>query len=134
MAGDRNTASFEPIRKLLRVISSNLAAEIGLLLDELDPIFQIDVLSERNLVWSRCGTPNVIGMGMKCSFRLQLQSYAAGVRSQQQDSLLAILPHHFFNLIIENVNSSLKMLLQPQAQNHDQQMPRFQDKRHGALG
>ncbi|MDY0167612.1 MAG: phage exclusion protein Lit family protein [Thermoguttaceae bacterium] len=71
--------SIEPIRKLLRTISLNRAADVDALLDELKPVCELDRQSEQNLFWSRLGTPNVIGMGLTCSVRLQAHAYAAGV-------------------------------------------------------
>lgn len=71
--------SIEPIRKLFRTVSLNRAADVDALLNELKPVCEIDRQTERNLFWAKVGTPNVIGMGMKCSVRLQAQAYAAGV-------------------------------------------------------
>lgn len=71
--------SIEPIRKLLRAVSLNRAADVDALLDELKPVCELDRQSDRNLFWARLGTPNVVGMGLKCSVRLQAQAYAAGV-------------------------------------------------------
>lgn len=71
--------STESIRKLLRTVSLNRAAEVDALLDELKPVCELDRQSERNLFWSLLSTPNVIGIGLKCSVRLQAHAYAAGV-------------------------------------------------------
>lgn len=71
--------SIEPIQRLLQVVSLNRAADVDALLNELSPICVLDRDTERNLFWARLGNPNVIGMGLKCSVRLQAHAYASAV-------------------------------------------------------
>ena len=44
--------SIEPIRKLLRAVLLNRAADVDALLDELKPVCELDRQSERNLFWA----------------------------------------------------------------------------------
>jgi hypothetical protein len=76
---DHDVVAVESIRRLLRMVSFDRADEADELLTELDPVFVLDRVSVETKFWSRLGTPNIVGMGVRCSVRLQVQAHAAGV-------------------------------------------------------
>jgi hypothetical protein len=71
--------SIEPVRKLLRAISFASAAEMDVLIAELQCLCELDRTDESILFWAQMGRPNVIGIGLKCTVRLEAHAYASAV-------------------------------------------------------
>jgi hypothetical protein len=67
------------VRKLLISVSPNRAPELTALLDELRPLWLLNRDADRILFQAKLGQPNEIRMGLKCSKRLQVHSYAIAV-------------------------------------------------------
>jgi hypothetical protein len=69
----------DDIRKLLLSVSPNRGQEVASLLDELNPVWLLDRIADRNLFQAVLWQPNQVRMGLKCSKRLQAHAYSAAV-------------------------------------------------------
>jgi len=67
------------LRKLLRHYSLGKRESFDTLWSELDPIFEADRETEENKYFAKLGNPNIIGISIKSSVRLQVQSHATAI-------------------------------------------------------